>query len=233
MRVSTLERPPIGSCRCSVRTWRLAMTFKCVTGMRAISVLHDGNAQFDSGDDARFVALLLRRHAAAWRAFRARYEVLIRAVVRRSLARYSVRNDTDVDDAYALFLMNLLVNDMSRLRCFDSQRGVKLSTWLGHLATNAAYDHLRVVRRGARTMRAYTSDVMQDQSDSLAVLLAEEELRELRSKLDSLRAKDRCFLEQLIVEEEATVAIADRHKVSIKTVYTRKHKIIARMKAAK
>ena len=49
----------------------------------------------------------------------------------------------DLDEIFSELCLNLVRDDMKKLRAFDPGRNVKVSTWLGMLAINTAYDHLR------------------------------------------------------------------------------------------
>ena len=50
-------------------------------------------------------------------------------------------------EIYAMFLLSLNKRDMHKLRTFDPERGNKLSSWVGMLATNCAWDYLRGIAR--------------------------------------------------------------------------------------
>ena len=46
-----------------------------------------------------------------------------------------------------MLLVSLNNRDMHKLRTFEPERGHRLSTWIGLLATNTAWDYLRSVAR--------------------------------------------------------------------------------------
>ena len=91
---------------------------------------------------------MLLREGRAWREFHTRYDRLIYRAIHKVTQRFSsVLSSADVDEIYALFMCSLNTRDMHKLRTFEPERGHRLSTWIGLLATNAAWDYLR--SRGA------------------------------------------------------------------------------------
>ena len=59
----------------------------------------------------------------------------------------SFLSQDDIREIYATLLVQLLSNDMHKLRSFDPERGNRFGSWIGLLAINAAYDYLRSMRR--------------------------------------------------------------------------------------
>jgi len=101
-----------------------------------------------SSDDAALVRSLLADDPQAWREFNTRFSRLVLSTISRVTARFSaVVSQEDMREIYATFCMQLLANDKLKLRSFDPERGNKLSTWLGLLASHTAYDFLRGARR--------------------------------------------------------------------------------------
>jgi hypothetical protein len=99
-------------------------------------------------DDDELVRGLLRGDASSWRAFSSRYSRLLHGCIAKVTVRFpAVVGTDDVSEIYGLFCLNLLANDMRRLRTFDSTRGMRLGSWLGLLAVHTAYDYLRSLRR--------------------------------------------------------------------------------------
>src|SRR5262245_37560586 len=91
---------------------------------------------------------MLKRNAGAWREFHRRYDRLIFRCIHKVTGRFpgSITSE-DVREIYAMFLLSLNKRDMHKLRTFEPERGNKLSSWIGMLATNAAWDYLRSVAR--------------------------------------------------------------------------------------
>jgi DNA-directed RNA polymerase specialized sigma24 family protein len=102
-------------------------------------------------DDATLVRALIADDPRAWREFNTRFSRLVLSTISRVTARFSgVVSPEDLREIYATFCVQLLANDKLKLRSFDPERGNKLSTWLGLLASHTAYDFLRGARREPR-----------------------------------------------------------------------------------
>ena len=116
------------------------------------------------------------------------------------------------------------------VRLGDPERGNKLSTWLGMLASHTAYDFLRGARREPR--RAQMSEA-EDLSSTLPDPCESALLRERAVLVSQLLAhfsdKDRAFIQLYFGEGLAAESVAERLNISIKTVYSKKHKIQARL----
>jgi DNA-directed RNA polymerase specialized sigma24 family protein len=91
---------------------------------------------------------LMRGSDKAWREFHLRYDRLIYRCITKVTGRFSaIVSQDDIREIYATLIVQLLSNDMHKLRTFDAARGNRFSSWLGLLAINAAYDYLRGIRR--------------------------------------------------------------------------------------
>lgn len=181
---------------------------------------------------------LVRRMIAgedpAWREFLVRYEKLIRSLIWRLMSRFSsVAGRGEADDIYADFLQSLLLKDNHKLRCFDSGRGSSLGTWVGMLATNAAWDHLRRVARHSRCAKELVQKVeLKVGADPLVALVAKETSRSIQQALGQLSEKDQTLVRLFYVVGLPPEEIAVVMNISIKTVYSKKHKINTRLQQA-
>src|SRR5947207_2521046 len=63
----------------------------------------------------------------------------------------------DVEEIFADVCLNLLRDDMHKLRAYRAERGSKLGSWVGLIAINTAYDYLRGVARRPRLDRLDTA----------------------------------------------------------------------------
>src|SRR5262245_5573913 len=98
-------------------------------------------------DDA-LLQLVLERDPNAWRELLRRFRHHIFACIEQIASRYSrVLAREDLQEIYSDLWVNLLHDDMRRLRAFDPTRGAKLGTWLGLLAIHTTYDFLRRSQR--------------------------------------------------------------------------------------
>jgi RNA polymerase sigma-70 factor (ECF subfamily) len=137
-----------------------------------------------------------------------------------------------VDEIYARFCFELLANDMKKLRYYDAARGSRLSTWLGLLATNATYDYLRRLRRDRFNEAMPERDVFAANTPSpLEVVSVAEQAKVASRILAELSERDREFVELYFADGLDPEEIAVRMGINLKTVYTKKHKITARLEA--
>src|SRR5262249_3056606 len=74
--------------------------------------------------DSELLGHMLIRSEAAWKEFLRRYHGLIYRCIHKVTARFTgLLTNEDAQDIYALYLVNLVSDDMRRLRCFCPQGG--------------------------------------------------------------------------------------------------------------
>jgi RNA polymerase sigma-70 factor (ECF subfamily) len=183
----------------------------------------------DYTTDAALLEGLLRGDARAWRAFR-RYEGLLRRCISKVTSRFSAMTEDDNAEIYAALLLQLVSGDMGKLRSYDPARGAKLTSWLGMLASNAAYDHLR--RRRNEPTKTTDDIVLEQPSDGPSadeLLERHRQSAQVARSLEAFSERDREFVELYFQEQLPPEAVAEQMQISVKTVYTKKHKIQARL----
>lgn len=193
-----------------------------------------GASRSASGDEeARFLTELLADDPAAWRAFNARYSRLIYSCISRVMARFSaVSCADDVREIYATLCVQLLANDKKKLRSFEAGRGTKLGSWLGMLAVHAAYDHLRSVKRSPACGPLLEAECLSaEQPSPFELSLSRERAATVTRMMDALSEKDRTFFKLYFAEGLNPEEVAQRMGISVKTVYSKKHKITAKLEA--
>jgi RNA polymerase sigma-70 factor (ECF subfamily) len=183
--------------------------------------------------DAELVRALVADEPRAWREFNARFSRLILSTISRVTTRFrGVVSQEDVREIYATFAVQLLANDKNKLRSFDPERGNKLSTWLGLLASHTAYDFLRSARREPkRAALSEAEDLYSTLPDPCESALMRERAALVGKLLADFTAKDRAFIQLYFGEGLAPERVAERLGISVKTVYSKKHKIQARLQA--
>jgi RNA polymerase sigma-70 factor (ECF subfamily) len=170
----------------------------------------------------------------AWRWFTRRYERLLFAAIHKVLAPFSRGpRPVEPEEVYAALMSSLVDRDMFKLRAFEFERGHKLSTWLVMLATHAAWDHVRASSRH----RLLLSEIGRGEPphsdlDALGVLNARESFCRLVRVCAALRPRDKQFFDLLYVRCASPEEIAAEMGISVKTVYTKKHKVLARLESA-
>jgi RNA polymerase sigma-70 factor (ECF subfamily) len=178
-------------------------------------------------------ARLVANHPRAWREFERRYERLIDRCIMKVTRRFSsVVSADDVREIGANLRLSLLANDMHKLRSFDPERGNRFSSWIGLLAINAAYDYLRSVRREpGKAALTEASDLAAETPDPFEAVAQRQRATIAQRLLEGFSARDRAFAALYFGEGLDPVIIAARMKISVKTVYSKKHKIQARLEA--
>jgi len=184
--------------------------------------------------DADLLARMLVREGQAWREFHRRFDRLIYRCIHKVTSRFTnVVSSEDVREIYAQLLMNLTARDMHKLRTFDQERGNKLSSWIGLLATNTAWDYLRTVARQPQYAGlADAEEIGTTHEDPCDQLLAKERWGMVNEMLQSFSRKDRTFVRLFYVDGLTPEEIAEQMSISVKTVYSKKHKIRCRLERA-
>jgi RNA polymerase sigma-70 factor (ECF subfamily) len=169
----------------------------------------------------------------AWREFNARYDRLVYRCIQRVTARFSRRVSTDdIAEIYATLQVQLCANGMAKLRTFDAERGRRLSSWIGLLAVNCAYDHLRALRsEPGRAPLEEAEEIVTEALQPDEVLDLKERAELVSEILERFSEKDREFVTLYFGEGLDVEQIAERMCISVKTVYTKKHKIQSRIEA--
>jgi len=181
--------------------------------------------------DQQLLTAVLVGDKTAWAEFQCRFEPLLRMCVRRVLRRYTVKSSRDdIEDLVHESWVQLLADDYRRLRRFDSSRGVRLSSWLGLVATNTTIDRLR-----RRRDEAYLEDMASPENlvinhSSPHTLLERRQQRMMAQRaLDQLQETDRVFLMACYDEERPPAQLAEEMGVSVNTIYTRRFRIRAKL----
>jgi len=183
--------------------------------------------------DEELLGRALGGEERAWKELLRRFRALIYGCISRLISRHRGHlGSSDADEIYAEVLVALLADDKRRLRAFDPTRGVKLSSWIGLLTSRLAVDYLR-----ARAARPGSSadpidgapEVESGAASPLDTLLALEERARVSRALAHYSERDRTFI-TLYAHGLGVEQIADRLQIRISTVYSRKHKLLNRLK---
>jgi RNA polymerase sigma-70 factor (ECF subfamily) len=184
--------------------------------------------------DAELVRALLSRDPCAWTEFHRRFDRLIYRCIHDVLRPFGARfGMDDAREIRASLLLALHDRDQHRLRVFDVRKGRTLGSWIGKLATHCAIDYAR--KHGRRTPLDFDEEsieLSERSSDPERDLCARERLECVREAVMRLSARDRELLALDIEHGLAPVEIALRMGVSVKTVYSKSHKIREKLRAA-
>lgn len=182
--------------------------------------------------DEELLANVLRNQGVAWNELVRRYRALIYRCISKVTLRYAPSlASADLDEIFAEVMIQLVRDDMHKLRIYDPGRGAKLGSWIGMLAVNAAYDYLRSAGRRPvlnREGNLIESSEEHDRSP-LDHLLEKERWDHLNGLLMDFTDKDRTFVELYYRRGLEAEQIAEQMQISLKTVYSKKHKIRAHL----
>ncbi len=181
--------------------------------------------------EGELVAAMLVSDELAWVEFHRRYARLIYRCITKITGRFaSVMSPEDIREVYATLVLQLVTNDMHKLRSFDPDRGNRLGTWIGMLSINAAYDYLRALRREPnRGLLSEAELVWCERSDPFAEVDRKQRAKVLAGMLRDFSAKDRQFVMLYFDQGLDAEEVATRMQISVKTVYSKKHKIRTRL----
>lgn len=183
-------------------------------------------------NDADLLEGLLNDRVGAWAEFDRRYSRMLYACISRIVRRFvrSTGSD-DANDIYANFCLSL-IQEKKRLRSFEPDRGTKLGSWLAMLAVHATYDYLRSLRRRPTGIPIDSVLDLAASSPAPEELCIQHQRNEVLSKLlGELTEKDRQFMVLHFGQGLAPEQVALAMGISVKTVYTKKHKLRGRLEA--
>ena len=180
--------------------------------------------------DELLLAAVLRRDQRAFAELLRRYRGLLFRCITRITARYErVLGSEDVEEVFAEVCMALWSDDLRRLRAFDPNRGMKLGSWLGLIATHTTYDFLRRVARRPICDDACAPEQKTDEPSALERLLCRERRGALATLVGELSRRDQAFFACYFGAEREPEDIARGLRISVKTVYSKKNKITTRL----
>lgn len=182
-------------------------------------------------ETALLKALLTERRETVrqrhWADFVKRYERLITSCVLKVLRRYgAVFSTDDLDDLVHDVWVTLLRDDMKKLRQYDAERGFRIASFIGLVATNTTIDHLR-----SRQAEATPLDQVMEDYVSLSAESPRDSVEEQQEKLLAERAinrlsrDERAFVYEIFHAERSPEELAKSLGVTTNTIYSRKFKI--------
>ena len=185
--------------------------------------------------DGTLLQSVLGKDQKAWNELVRRFRSLIYRCITKVAAKYdAVLSNEDANEIFSDVCVNILRDDMRKLRAWDPARGSKLGSWLGLLAINTTYDYLRATTR--RPILDKLGDVHADvhaspEPSALDELLDKERWTSLNALMSDFSDRDRRFVELYyargLLPEEVAVAM----QISVKTVYSKKNKVRSKLEA--
>jgi RNA polymerase sigma-70 factor (ECF subfamily) len=187
----------------------------------------------EQNDDVTLLRGLIAEDPAAWRELNRRHGRQIQQAIIKVTSRFrSVLGGDAADEIYSRFCLQLLQNDKRKLKSFDPERGVRLVGFLCMLATHCAYDLLRSRRRDPRADAGTELDsCVSAVPDPYSCCAARERAEQVTALMQDMSERDREFVMLYFGEGLSAEAVADQMGISINTVYSKKHKLRAKLVA--
>src|SRR2546421_3599745 len=182
--------------------------------------------------DRELLRFVLRSDARGWAELVRRYRPLIYRCITKVTLKYApTLSNADFDEIYADVMMQLVRDDMHKLRIYNPARGTKLGSWIGMISVNAAYDFLRGVGRRPLLDKVDGTIDPHEECDRtpLDQLIEKERWEHLNGLLAEFTDKDRTFVDLYYQKGMEADEIAEEMQISLKTVYSKKHKIRAHL----
>jgi RNA polymerase sigma-70 factor (ECF subfamily) len=186
----------------------------------------------DAEDERTLVDALVANDPGAWREFQRRYDRLVLRCITKITKRFAAVSQDDVREIYAQLLLSLLANGKAKLRAFDPARGSRFSSYIGMLAIHCAYDWLRAMRREPqREALAEAVELTSELPDPFEATAQQERAEMAARVMEGFSERDRTFAALYFGEGMEPHEIARSMKISVKTVYSKKHKIQSKLEA--
>ena len=182
--------------------------------------------------DRELLRHVLRSEARGWAELVRRFRPLIYRCITTVTLKYAPSlGNADLDEIYADVMMQLVRDEMHKLRIYNPARGTKLGSWIGMISVNAAYDFLRSAGRRPLLDKVDGAIDPHEECDRtpLDQLIEKERWTHLNSLLSEFTEKDRTFVELYYQKGMEADEIAAEMQISLKTVYSKKHKIRAHL----
>ncbi len=181
--------------------------------------------------DDELLRRVLAHDGRAWSELVRRYRPVIFRCITKVLGRSStLLTPHDCEEVFAEVLMSLVRDDMRKLRLYDPERGAKLGSWIGLMSKNAAHDYIRAqAHRPIPDAMDGEIEVEGDGASPLEDCLLSECRERLEGMLAEYSAKDREFFSLYFARGLSVEEIASEMGISVKTVYTKKHKLLTRL----
>ena len=164
----------------------------------------------------------------SWSLFVKQYNKLIYHTIYKTLRVNGQPTDPDdINDLFQEVFTSFCENNCKKLRAFDPQKGVKLSSWLRMITVRMTIDQLR---KSKPTTSLDALTVEPSQAGGQDGLLDEESMGLLREVIEQLSTKDTLLIELFYMKELPPEEIAQILKISVGALYTRKNRVMEKMR---
>ena len=192
-------------------------------------------------DDAALIEGCLANERRAWNTFVSTFTRYVYYMIETTRARYGARlNDEDKADLHASIFVSFIEDDYRRLRDFEGRNQCTLRSWVRMITVRKTIDLLRkkkpkqVSMETLRETRGY--EAPDDTQDPLTQLLTAQETArtpELAQLVSQLSDTDQLLLKLFLVDQLKASEVARALGISVGAVYTRKNRLIERLRSAR
>ena len=190
-------------------------------------------------EDIAIIKGCLANDRRSWNAFVSQYTRYVYFMIEATRARYGASlNDEDKADLHANIFLGFIENNFRRLREFEGRNQCSLRSWIRLITVRKTIDQLR-----KKHPRQISMEILQEKSgfepqaaedDPLSQLITAQD-NEHRPDLESLVAElsetDRLLLKFFLVDKLSAPNVAQALNISVGAVYTRKNRLIERLRA--
>ncbi len=190
----------------------------------------------DVSDRELIKRCILDEDREAWEAFARRYSKLVWNSIRKTFNNYSFQHTReDIEDIYSSVFLSLLENDFKKLRQFRSENACSVSTWLAIISVRTTINYLRqdkshyIVEPVREEVKIW--EIIPDNMSSADQQIENmQEEKQLEQSIESLPPKDRMIYDMLYKKGFSPEETAEMLGMSVTSIYTRKHRIIEKIK---
>jgi RNA polymerase sigma-70 factor (ECF subfamily) len=173
---------------------------------------------------------------AAWEAFVKKFSRLIWNSIHKTFSTHFFSySREDAEDMYSSVFLSLVDRDFNKLKQFRGDNACTLSTWLSIITVRMTIDYMRrdkrhmAVNPGEEDREIW--DVIPDNRYRADTLVEEKQADEhLKKSIDLLSVRDRLIYDLLHNKGFSPEETAETLKLPVSIVYSRKHRIIEKIK---
>lgn len=180
-------------------------------------------------EELQLLNRLLSGNTATFQDFHRRYNRLIASCIRKVFHKYSVDySEEDMGDTIGQAFLNMVKDDFRKLRLYDSEKGYRLSSWIGLISTNTAYDFLRRLKPKSRSLddtERYMPEPVSSLPSPSENLEQKEQITLLLKAIEQLSDNEKRFVELCYKHQLTHEEISEQMGLSLNTVYSKKNKI--------
>ena len=166
-----------------------------------------------------------------------RFSNLVYQAVQHTLIVKHVRfNKQDLEDFHNTVFLRLFEHRCKKLKQYQGKNGCSLATWIRLITVRTILDHLRkkgvdsIARRDTQITLDEAYGLKGDECDGLTLLEMAEKEQLLWEGMQNLSPRDRLFMKLHFDQGLSVAEVAAAMQVSVKNVYTIKHRAIQRLK---